>query len=339
MSPFRAQSVFLTVLLSALGLFAQTSLSAEPKGASPIELIVPWGAGGGADQLARKIATPLEGALNTQVTVTNIAGATGNKGMAKLLKAPADGRSLAVLNADSYALLAYANPGWKSADVIPLAVMTMQPSAMFVAETSRFKSWSDLVQEARSKPNSVKVAITGLGSTDYIALEQLAVKGIRLVPVPFGDPQERYVAIMRGQADALYEQPGDVRNFVERQQMRPILVFGAERLPAFAAVPTSKELGYGNGLSQFRAIVVKAGTDAEKVKTLSGALATVASTSQYKELLGEQWASATSYLAGAEAAEMMKRELGTMKGIVDALPLHSRHLIEHMEIADYIEPF
>ena len=339
MRSLRAYPVLFSGVFSALALFAAISATADEKVSSPIELIVPWGAGGGADQLARNIAHPLGAVLNAKVTVTNVPGATGNKGMAKLLKAPADGHSLAVLNADSYALLAYANPGWKPADVTALAIMTLQPSAMLVAATSRFKTWNDVEQEARLKPNSVKVAITGLGSTDYIALEQLAAKGVRLVPVPFAHPQERYLATLRGQADVLYEQPGDVRDFVEHREMRPILVFGAERMPALTAVPTSQELGLGPGLAQFRAIVVKAGTDAEKVKDLSRALAKVADTPQYKELLDDQWASATSYRAGAAATEMMRRELERMKAIVDEFPLHSRHLIEHMGVAEYIEPF
>jgi len=326
------------ISLALLGVVAGSPVSAQHHN-SAIEVIVPWGQGGGADQLARKTGKMLEGVLNTAITVTNIPGATGNKGMAKLLQGNADGSTLAVLNADTYALLAHANPGWKAADVVPLAIMTMQPSALFVAADSRFKTWNDIEREARLKPGSVKVAITGLGSTDYIALEQLAAKGIKLAPAPYGDPQERYLAVLRGHADVLYEQPGDVREFVEQQKLRPILVLNGERLPMFKDAPAARELGFSVGVPQFRALVVKAGTDPEKVKMLSGALDRIASTSEFKALLNEQWAVETSYVAAGGAGELMKRELVTMKAIVDQLPLHSRHLLEAMPVAEYIEQF
>jgi tripartite-type tricarboxylate transporter receptor subunit TctC len=336
MKALRSQG--LAVAFSVLGVVVGSPVSAQQKNSS-IEVIVPWGQGGGADQLARKTGKMLEGVLNAPVTVTNIPGATGNKGMAKLLQRDADGRTVAVLNADTYALLAHANPGWKPGDVIPLAIMTMQPSALFVAEEGRFKSWGDIEKEARLKPGTVKVAITGLGSTDYIALEQLAVKGIKLVPAPYGNPQERYLAVKRGQADVLYEQPGDVRDLVAERQLRPILVFNGERIPMFKDVPAAKELGYPAGVPQFRALVVKAGTASEQVNALSAALEKVAATPEYKALLQEQWAAEVSYVGGNGAAELMKRELTAMKAIVDQLPLHSRHLLESMEVADYIEPF
>lgn len=325
--------------LSIFGLVAGAPAGAQPTTLAPIELIVPWGAGGGADQLARQTGKLLEGVLATPVTVTNIPGATGNKGMAKLLQSAADGRTLAVLNADTYALLAHANPGWKPSDVTVLAIMTMQPSALFVPSGSRFKNWADLEKEARQKPGSVSVAITGLGSTDYIALQQLAAKGLKLVPMPSGNPQERYSAVIRGQADVLYEQPGDVREMVESRQLRPILVLHAERLPALKDVPVAKEFGLAVGVAQFRALVVKAGTDPEKVRALSSALDKVAATPEYKALLADQGAFEASYIPAGRAGELMKRELATITAIVEQLPLHSRYLFDSTPVAEYIEPF
>jgi tripartite-type tricarboxylate transporter receptor subunit TctC len=73
----------------------------------PIELIVPWGPGGAADQLARLISKLAEPKLGQGVPVINAPGATG---IAKLLAAPADGYSLAIYIADSHALVAGKNP-------------------------------------------------------------------------------------------------------------------------------------------------------------------------------------------------------------------------------------
>ena len=327
------------IALAVSGLAWVVPVLAQQQPSSAIEVIVPWGPSGGADQMARKTGKMLEGVLGAPVSVTNIPGATGNKGMAKLLQSDADGRSMAVLNADTYALLAYANPGWKPADVVPLAIMTVQPSALFVPSNSRFASWGDVEKEARAKPGSVKVAITGLGSSDYIALEQLALKGIKFAPAPYANPQERYQAVMGGHADVLYEQPGDVRAFIEARQLRPVLVFSAARLPQFTGIPAAKELDLPLGVAQFRALVVKAGTDPQRIKELQAALDKVAATPEFMSMLKEQWASESSYASGSSASEMLKRNLATMKVIVDQFPLHSRHLFDTVSVATYIEPF
>ena len=109
----------------------------------PIELIVPWGPGGGADQLARLVSKELEPMLGQGVPVVNVPGGTGATGMAKLLAAPADGYSMAVYIADSHALLAGKHPRWKMSDITPVAVMMKVPSFIFVKQDSRFKSWTD----------------------------------------------------------------------------------------------------------------------------------------------------------------------------------------------------
>ena len=127
----------------------------------PIELIVPWGPGGGADQLARLVGKLMEPMLGRGVPVVNVAGATGATGMAKLLAAPADGYSMAVYIADSHALLAGKDARWSMNDIVPVAVMIQAPSFIFVAQESRFKAWGDFEKEARANPASSRSPRSG----------------------------------------------------------------------------------------------------------------------------------------------------------------------------------
>lgn len=135
-----------SVLLFATGVaFAPPGLAQQAASdMSPIELIVPWGTGGGADRLGRKVANLLGTQLHTTVNVVNIPGATGNHGMARLLKGPSDGHHIALVTSETYGLLAYLNPGWNAKDVLPLCVMNREPSALFVAAGSPYRTWSDL---------------------------------------------------------------------------------------------------------------------------------------------------------------------------------------------------
>src|SRR5690554_357101 len=73
----------------------------------PIEFIVPWGAGGGSDQTARKLAQILETKLGVSIPIVNIPGASGSTGINKLLSSPTDGYSIYLMAGDTIGLLAF----------------------------------------------------------------------------------------------------------------------------------------------------------------------------------------------------------------------------------------
>jgi len=292
---------------------APAAFAQEHYPSRPVETIVPWGPGGGADQLARLTSKLVEPMLKTSFPVVNVPGATGATGMTKLLSGQADGYSMAVYIADTNALLAGPSPRWKMSDLQPIAVMMQVPSFLFVAENSPIKDWAQFEKEARAKPSTLKVATLGFGSVDDMTLSYLASKGIKVVEVPYAKPSERYVSVIGGHVDALYEQAGDVRQFILNKQIRPIIMFGKERLPAFKDVPTSHELGYDIALPQFRSFVVKAGTPADRVKMLSDAMAKVAAEPEYKKFLEEQFAAKDSFIPADKAEAFLQAQLADMK--------------------------
>jgi tripartite-type tricarboxylate transporter receptor subunit TctC len=277
----------------------------------PLELIVPWGPGGGADQLARLIGKLAEPLLGQGIPVINVPGATGGTGMAKLLSGPADGYSAAVYIADSHALLAGKDPRWTIDEITPVAVMLQGPSFVFVAQDSRFKTWQDLENEARANPGKLKIATLGFGSVDDFSIS--TIERVKFVQVPFSKPSERYVSILGGHADALYEQAGDVASFIRNKQMRPLLIFGKERLGAFKEIASSYELGIPVALPQFRAIIVRAGTPPERVKKLSDVLAKVAAMPDYIKFLHDQYAAEGSFVPADKAAQYLHEQLEDMK--------------------------
>ncbi|HEX8013163.1 MAG TPA: tripartite tricarboxylate transporter substrate binding protein [Casimicrobiaceae bacterium] len=310
----------IAAILSVIGLAlaAAAGWAQERYPSRPVEIVVPWGPGGGADQLARLTATLLEPMLKTSFPVINAPGATGATGMAKLLSGPPDGYSMAVYIADSNALLAGPSPRWSLADIEPVAVMIQAPSFLFVAQDSRFKTWADFEKEAREKPKTLKVATLGFGSVDDMTLTYLGSKGIQVVEVPYAKPSERYVSVIGGHVDALYEQAGDVRQFLDSKQIRPLLLFGKQRLAAFKDTPASYELGYKIALPQFRSFVVKAGTPPDRVKVLADALAKAAAAPEYKKFLAEQYADPASYIGAQASVPFLKAQVEDMKAAMAA---------------------
>lgn len=305
-------SLLLTCLTVASAYTTIPAAFAQEKFPSrPIEFVVPWGPGGGADQLARKIAPGLEKALGVSLPVINVAGATGQTGLTKMLTSANDGYSISVFIADTLAQQMGTSTKWKLTDITPTAVMIQQPSAFFVAENSPLKTWKDVEAEAKKRP--LKVGVTGFGSADDLHVIYFNGKGLQLQSVPFPKPAERYTSVLGGHADLMYEQLGDVKSFLDGKQMRPVLIFADKRFPAFANIPTGKELGHNIIISQFRAVVMKAGTDATRVKAVSDALAQVAVTEDYKKWLHDQYAEADSFVPAAGAVAFMKGELDAMR--------------------------
>lgn len=276
----------------------------------PIELIVPWGAGGGADQLARRVGKLLEPDLKTSIPVINVAGATGNTGMTKLLSAAPDGYSTAILIGDTLSTIA-GGGRWKLADVVPLGVMIRQPTGLYVKTDSKYKTFDDLLADARN--NELKVAILGFGSADEILINQIVAKGAKLRMVPFAQPGERYSSILGGHADVLVEQAGDIRSFLDGKQMRPLVFFASAPAPGFASVPLAKDSGFPIVINQFRSIVVRAGTDPKQVATLSAALEKVARSPEFVKYLEDELAYADSFIPAAQAGAFLERELKSIE--------------------------
>ena len=111
-STTRSFGLLLAAAVGAALFGGQAAAAGYPE--HPINFIVPWGPGGGADILARTAGKIMSEDLGVSAPVINVPGATGMTGMTKLLTSPADGYSLAVLIGDTYALLAGPQSGIQS---------------------------------------------------------------------------------------------------------------------------------------------------------------------------------------------------------------------------------
>ncbi len=297
-------------LLSAAGALALApSLSrAQDKFPSrPIEFVVPWGAGGGADQLARRTGKLLETELGVSLPVLNITGATGNTGTTKLLSSPADGYMICVFIGDTLATLAGGKGRWKLSDITPLGIMIRQPSGLFVKNDAKWKNFAELLADART--NELKVGVTGFGSVDEILVNQMKAKGYKFRVVPFAAPGERYTSVLGGHADVVIEQAGDVRSFLVNKQMRPVVFFADQPQTGYTDIALAKDSGFSLVISQFRAIVVRAGTDPKHVATLAAAIEKVARSDDFKQYLVDELAFADSYIPADKADAFLEGEL------------------------------
>jgi tripartite-type tricarboxylate transporter receptor subunit TctC len=238
-------------------------------------------------------------------------------GIGKIVSGPGDGHQVAVLTGDT--AMAIATPGAqvKANEIAMLGVMVRQPSGLFVRGDSRFKTWDDVVAEAKAKPGSINVATTGPNSPDEFTLAVLASKGVKLTPVGYTKPAERYAAVIGGHIEVLYEQAGDVKGHIDGKALRPILFFAPARMPApFADVPVSGSYGYDVLLPQFRGLVVKAGTDPKRIAALSDSLERFSKSPEYATYLRDQLALPDSFIPAQGAQAFLQQETEAMQKVM-----------------------
>ena len=297
---------------SALAVAPRMAFSQSKYPSRPVEFIVPWGAGGGADQLARRVGKLLEPELGVSVPILNIPGATGNTGTAKLLSAAPDGHSIAVFIADTLGTLAGGKGRFKLADLVPLGIMIRQPTGLFVKQDAKWKTFDELL--ADSKQNDIKCGITGFGSPDEMHVNKFNEIGSRFRSVPFAAPGERYASILGGHADVLVEQAGDIKSFLDGNQMRPLLFFSDKPQAGYESVPLASKYGVNFAVSQFRSIVMRAGSEPAHVKRMTECIDRVARSQDFRKYLDDELAFPDSYIPAAQAGKFIEQQLALIEG-------------------------
>ncbi len=288
MKASRVIRLALALALSAVG--GEAAFAQDRKFPSrPIDIIVNFGPGGGADQFGRAMARIMEPILGVPVPVANVAGASGNAGLTKVLTSTADGYTIGTITGLTISAWASGLGKMQVRDFAYIAIGQSSPSMFFVPATSRFKDYKTLLDEAKANPGKIRVATAGFGTLDDIAVKFLGTKGHNMVNVPFAKPGERYASPLGGHSEVLFEEPGDVVQFLESKQYRPLVVFAPKRHPAFPDTPASAEFGQNIDLPNWRGLIASAKVPAEQLAALRAAAAKALDTPGWKKLCAETY--------------------------------------------------
>lgn len=257
-------------------------------GARPLTMIVPFGAGGGSDQLARAMAKAMNEVADLNFQVVNKPGGGGTAAIPDFMLAPADGYT--IMEHIDNAISAYAAGDIRehpAEDWIPLCMTQITFSQIYIRpDDDRFSNWAEFAAYAKANPGQLTMANLGkVGSMELVVMQQLSsALGLDVKQIAFDKPTERYAALIGGHVDALFEQPGDVRSFLDSGQMQPILTFLNERPSVFADTPTHREVGGDfDALTRFRGFYVKQGVPDNVVAFLADTCAKGFNTADYQD--------------------------------------------------------
>jgi tripartite-type tricarboxylate transporter receptor subunit TctC len=249
-----------------------------------IEFTVPYGLNSGPDGIARLLARLLEPALDTGIELANVPGASGNTGLTRLLAASDPANAMAIISGSTAWVWAGGTGTVEPRMFEVLGVVSTFESFLFAPADSPLRSLQDVLDAARRSPDRLRVATSGAGGRDELAIRALGAQGARLLNVPVSKHEERVAAVLDKRVELLFEEPGDVAELLEQGKLRPLAVLAAQRDPAFPEVPAAQEFGFDlRPFTSFRAVVVSAAMPAQRVQALRQALAQVQQSSDWRD--------------------------------------------------------
>jgi tripartite-type tricarboxylate transporter receptor subunit TctC len=236
----------LKTILASIGVMVLASVaSAQEFPAKPINLIVPWPAGGPTDITMRAMAEAASKHLGQPIVIENKAGGAGTVGPATMAAtAKPDGYTIVQMPITVYRLPLMQKTTWKADDFTYIIHLTGYVFAMFTGADTPFQKWEDVVEYAKKNPGKVTYGSTGTGSSLHLGTEMIAEKaGIKLVHVPFKGAAEVNAAIAGGHV-MLGASGTSVKPLVDAGKARFLNVWTAKRVTFLPEIPTLQELGY-----------------------------------------------------------------------------------------------
>ncbi|MDP7620610.1 MAG: tripartite tricarboxylate transporter substrate binding protein [SAR324 cluster bacterium] len=238
--------------------FAATASAGFPD--RPIEFIIPFGAGGGADIEGRLLAKEMSNILGVPLTPINKPGAGGAITYTYIVNSKPDGYTIGW---NSTSVLTTTNLGNTDFDydaMDHIGRVEYQPQPFVVKADSSWKSFQDFVNDCRNNPNTYKIANSGTGSaTHTAAIAIMNAINCKVIHLPKGI-KGRNASVLSGEADAMVAPLTGAIRLSKAGKLRILAVPTSKRNMVIPDVPTMGELGYDAELDLFRGLSVAPGT-------------------------------------------------------------------------------
>ena len=214
----------------------------------PITIILPLQAGSASDVAVRIVAERMSQSMKQGLPIENVTGASGLIGTERLVKARADGYTLAALNNSILTILPNIQKDKVKfdphADFVPIGGFANIPTLLGVSGDSSIRSVKELIDLARAKPGSLHYASGGPGSPQHLATEMfMAMTGVQFAHIPYKGATQAAAGLAGGQVQVMFIAHSLALPFLDSGKVRPIAFAGGERRSAFPNLPTVAEPG------------------------------------------------------------------------------------------------
>lgn len=279
------KSIAVFALITAAG-----TVSAEGFPERPLNLVVPFNAGGGTDLLLRAFAPHMAEALGGDAFVSNMAGGSGTIAAAALAGQKPDGYQLGYWSVTVATVqpqikdVPYGVDSWT-----PICSVAASPTVLFTQASSPFQTIEDVVAAVKAEPGKYIYGSSGPGAITHLTTVA-AFSGLGVIDDMKHLPFQGSGPALQAMAAGTIQFFGDTELLMASGDFRPLVVFNSARLESMPDVPTASEVGIAaplNELYLWGGLFGPAGMDAEVTATLSQACETAINSDGFQKFAAD----------------------------------------------------
>lgn len=320
--------VLVVALLIGAPLAAIASGDAEDGGEFPtrtIEVIVPWGAGGSTDVLARALAPYLEEYLGESITVVNKPGANGTIATSEFKNTRADGHTVLFNAVGNFTIQPFLRElNYDLDDFKGVIGLTTEPIIIGANADSGYESLEDLVADYQSTGAELNYGASAVGALPHLSQAAFFMEaGIGAAVVPHDGGGPAVTALLGGHVDTAAAHPGEIMPQVDAGEITALGVFSGERIDSAPDVPTVQEQGYDVGVFEvWKFVLVPGDTPDAVVQALHDGFESAFNDPDFQQE-AERLRLNINAISGAEVMERLAEQQGSFQPVVESLDLQS----------------
>lgn len=287
----------------------------------PLQIVVPYSAGGSTDLGMRVVADSLENQFDgVRVVVRNQPGGGGGIGTSAAVHARPDGYTLGAGAQGPIAILPHVGGADYTVDDFEFVGLFARSLQVLVAcKDAPFSDYDSFISYAGEK--APQIGNSGAGGANHISAEAFAkAAGIKIESIPFGGSSEARTACIGGHIDAMVASPAEAKTSSDAGQMTPLFVMEDERIDLFPDTPTAVEKGVDFTWSSYKGLVAPKGIPAEDLEWLRGAVKAVAQDPAFISKMTEMGEFVT-YEDGPTFEARVKKDSEMAKSVLEDLGL------------------
>ena len=318
---------FLKATLALAATACGLPLRAQDYPARPVNLIVPYGAGGGTDALARIIATELGRRMGQTFVVENVPGAGGTIGTRKVMGSPPDGYTLLLGSGSELEIMRLTDPAAAPEHWVPLSALGLlgtQPMVLVGRASLPLQTTDQLIEYLRQKPRALSYASAGVGTQLHLLGELLKQVGhFDMVHVPYKSASQIAADLVGGHVDLAVMVLPTVLAQLKAGKLRAFGISEPRRSEAAPDIPPLNDSKYLDDIDMkvWYGLFAPAGTPAAIASAIAGNIAPVLREPQVKAKLADMAITPAQDTSPAALALLKETQLARIQKVIEATRL------------------
>ncbi len=282
----------------------------------PIQVVVPFGAGGDTDFNARVLAKYLEPELGVSMPVINVTGAGGTVAARQVMGAKPDGQTVLFFHTTFLTSQALGITDLTLDDYEVTGIVAREDGNVIVVPAdSPYQTMEELMEASAANPGEIDLT-ANTGAMTYLVGSQLNNAGASFNFVDVGGASGRLTAVLGGNVDVSFNPVGQVKPYVDSGDLRVLATISNERTTSLPDVPTLTDLGYDITFRAEFFYLFPKGTPQDRIDTFSAAVETVIQSSDaYADEIQKAYSQQPFYMGQEESRQHLDAVLERMKQV------------------------